>query len=270
MSQAARRRGPLTGCRILVTRARPQAAVLSSALRREGAAVIEIPSIAIRPPRSFRPLDAALRGLDQYHWLILTSVNGVEALFARLRKLRIPPARLQHLHIAAIGPATRKAIQGRGLHVSVMPKEYVAEAVVRALRGRVAGKRLLLVRARVARDVIPRRLRHAGARVEVVEAYRTAIPARSRARLRSVLRNQNQRPDFITFTSSSTVRNLVEMLGGNQRARRRLKGIRLASIGPVTSGTLRELGLRADIQAKTYTIQGLVTALKSAGRAHRR
>ncbi|HSA93414.1 MAG TPA: uroporphyrinogen-III synthase [Terriglobales bacterium] len=269
MSRAKTTPGPLTGCRILVTRARHQAGVLSRALRREGATVIEIPSIEIRPPRSFRRLDSALRHIGQYDWLILTSVNGVEALFARLRRLRISTQALEHLRIAAIGPATRKAIQKRRLRVSVMPREYVAEAVVRALRGRAAGKRVLLVRARVARDVIPRELRRAGAKVHVAEAYRTTAPKRSRARLRALLHRSN-RPHVVTFTSSSTARNLVELLGGKQHARRSLKGIRLASIGPVTTGTLRELGLRADIQATTFTIPGLVKALKSLGGARRR
>ena len=270
MSQALRKRGALAGCRILVTRARPQAATLSSALRREGATVIEIPSIEIRPPRSFRRLDSALQRLNQWNWLILTSVNGVEALLARLQKLHIRPARLHHLQIAAIGPATRKAIQSRGLRVSVMPREYVAEAVVRALRKRVAGKRVLLVRARVARDVIPRELRRAGARVEVVAAYRTLIPRHSRRAVHALLRERSRRPDFITFSSSSTARNLVAMLGGGIRARRLLRGIRLASIGPVTSSTLRELGLRADIQARTYTIPGLVRALAASSHARQR
>jgi uroporphyrinogen-III synthase len=260
---------PLTGRRILVTRARHQAGTLSKALRREGATVIEIPSIEIRPPRSFRRLDSALRHLGQYDWLILTSVNGVEAFFARLKQLRISASNLQHLRIAAIGPATRKAIRARGLRVSVMPREYVAEAVVHTLRARVAGKHVLLVRARVARDVIPRELRRAGAKVEVAEAYRTIAPRRSRPRLRTLLHKPN-RPHVITFTSSSTARNLVELLGGKQRARRSLKGIRLASIGPVTTGTLRELGLRADIQARTFTIPGLVKALESLGWTRRR
>ncbi|HXE90623.1 MAG TPA: uroporphyrinogen-III synthase [Terriglobales bacterium] len=266
MSGARRTRGKLAGCRILVTRARHQAGSLSSALRREGATVLEIPSIEIRPPRSFRRLDGALRRLNQQDWLILTSVNGVEALFARLRKLRISPARLRGLHVAAIGPATRRAIQERGLRVSVMPREYVAEAVVRALRHRVAGKRVLLVRARVARDVIPRQLRRAGAQVQVVEAYRTVAPAGSRTRLHALLRDANRRPHFVTFTSSSTARNLVALLGGKQRARRWLKGIRLASIGPVTTGTLRELGLRAHVQARSFTIPGLVDSLVRVGR----
>jgi uroporphyrinogen-III synthase len=222
---------------------------------------MSIPSIEIRPPRSFRPLDGALRRVEQYDWLILTSANGVEPLFARLRKLRMSARDLRHLRVAAIGPATKAEAERRGLRVHVMPPEYVAESVVRALRRRVKGKRVLLVRAKVARDVLPRALRRAGARVEVVEAYQTVVPPRSRRLLREVL--ENRRPQWATFTSSSTARNFALLVGPN-RVRSALKGIRVASIGPVTSQTLRELGLRVDVQARSYTIPGLVRAIVSA------
>ena len=144
----------------------------------------EIPFIEIRKPRSYKPLDAALKNLHEYDWLILTSVNGVEALWQRLNKLRLTKRQLKHLKIAAIGPATRKAIEKHGLKVNVVPEQYVAESVVEALRNEVAGKRVLLARARVARDMIPRELRKLGARVDVVEAYETVIPQSSRTRLR--------------------------------------------------------------------------------------
>jgi len=258
-------RRPLAGCRILVSRAKKQAGALSSALRELGCQVIEIPFIEIRPPRSYRPLDTALGELARYEWLILTSVNGVEALFERLGKKRMPASALAHLKIAAIGPATKKAIEQRGLRVSVTPKEYVAESVVSALRRRVDNKRVLLVRARVARDVIPRELRNAGAQVEVVEAYETVAPAASARRLRALLAGR-RRPHAITFTSSSTVKNFVKLLGlRNARAALRKtgasEGVHSASIGPVTSATLREFGLPVDIEAAEYTIPGLVAAI---------
>lgn len=248
---------PLTSVRVLVGRARHQAGALSSELRRLGAKVLEIPFIEIRKPRSFEALDSSLKNLAQYEWLILTSANGVEALWERLTKLRLKH-NFSHLSVAAIGPATKKAIEQRGVHVDVVPKEYVAESVVRSLRRRVPGKRVLLVRARVARDVIPRELRKAGANVDVVEAYETVVPRSSRTRLRKAFANPKRRPHVVTFTSSSTVRNLVTLLGA-QKAN--LHGIRLASIGPVTSSTLRELGLRVDIAAKKFTIPGLVEAI---------
>jgi len=273
---------PLAGVRVLVGRARHQAGALSGELRKLGATVLEIPFIEIHKLRSFKPLDSALLNISGYDWLILTSVNGVEAMWERLAKLRLTKTNLKHLRIAAIGPATKKAIEQRVGKVDVVPKEYVAESVVRSLRRRVKGKRVLLVRAKVARDVIPRELRKAGAHVEVVEAYETVVPQSSRIRLRSVLQSSQQRPQVVTFTSSSTVKNFVALLGSReitgqgqqsrgQAARVRtnsihasLHGMRLASIGPVTSATLRELGLRVDVEAKEFTIPGLVEAIVHA------
>src|SRR6267154_3185030 len=252
---------PLTGIRVLVGRARHQAGELSRELRKLGASVLEIPFIEIRHPHSFKPLDSALKSLSSYDWLILTSVNGVEAMWKRLARLRLNKSDLRHLRVAAIGPATKKAIEQRGIKVNVVPKEYVAESVVRSLRRRVKGKRVLLVRAKVARDVIPNELRKAGAQVEVVEAYETVAPQSSRNRLRKSLTNPRQRPHIITFTSSSTVRNFVGLLGSHPA---NLDGIRFASIGPVTSSTLRELGLGVEIRAKQFTIPGLVKAIVHA------
>src|SRR5215469_1346756 len=288
---------PLTGIRILVGRAKHQAGALSTELRKLGARVLEIPFIEIRKPRSFRPLDSALENLDKYDWLILTSVNGVESMWERLEKLRpksMHPGPTIHLgptterkqpwrsgpsgprsrrkdsrasapdlRIAAIGPATRKAIEKRGLQVDVVPKEYVAESVVRSLKGKVRDKRVLLVRAKVARDVIPRELRKAGAHVDVIEAYETVVPPSSRRRLQAALKNPKQRPQVVTFTSSSTVKNFVELLGVREKRKLRslLEGVRMSSIGPVTSTTLRESGLPVDIAATEFTIPGLVAAI---------
>jgi uroporphyrinogen-III synthase len=250
---------PLTGTRVLVGRARHQAGALSTELKKLGATVLEIPFIEIRRSRRLGPLDSALKNLVAYDWLILTSVNGVEAMWERLAKLRMAEADLSCLRVAAIGPATKKAIEDRGTRVEVVPKEYVAESVVRSLRRRVKGKRVLLVRAKVARDVIPIELRKAGAEVNVIEAYETTVPRNSRERLRNVLANPRLRPNVITFTSSSTVRNFVALAGS--RVVGKLNRIQLASIGPVTSATLRDSGLRADIVAKQFTIPGLVQAI---------
>ncbi len=287
---------PLHGIRVLVGRARHQAGALSAELRQLGAQVIEIPFIEIRKPKSFKPLDTALKNLAGYDWLILTSANGVEAMWERMAKLglagadreghgfsraekgRNPAAALAaggRIRIAAIGPATKKAIEQRGLTVDVVPKEYVAESVVQSLKKRVKEKSVLLVRAKVARDVIPRELRQAGARVDVVEAYETVVPQTSRKRLSAALKNRRRRPHVVTFTSSSTVRNFVALLGGSRAAARMLQAFggqecpphtladrpRMASIGPVTSSTLRELGLRVDVEAKEFTIPGLVDAI---------
>ncbi len=244
---------------------------------------MEIPFIEIRKPRSYKPLDSALKNLRGYDWLILTSVNGVDALWERLHKLRLTKKQLKHLKVAAIGPATKKAIEKRGVKVNVVPEEYVAESVVESLRDQVSGKRVLLARAKVARDVIPRELRGLGAVVDVVEAYETMVPESSRTRLRTNLKDAKRRPHVITFTSSSTVRNFVALLGKNMwRGRprpRKAKCIRRHPFRfnrPVTSSTLRELGLPVDIEAKEYTIPGLIkqscsprgTRLSDEGRRH--
>jgi uroporphyrinogen-III synthase len=265
---------PLYGVRVLVGRARHQAGALSSELRKLGAQVIEIPFIEIRKPRSFRALDSALKNLEGYDWLIFTSVNGVEAMWERMRKLSVGSDSIDCLSIAAIGPATRKAIEAHGVKVNVVPKEYVAESVVHSLKNKVKGKRVLLVRAKVARDVIPRELRRAGADVDVVEAYETVVPRRSRRELLALMKNAERRPHVITFTSSSTVRSFAGLLGlqrasktvaaicGRGRPRHMgLGGILMASIGPITSTTLREHGLTVDIAAKEFTIPGLVAAI---------
>jgi uroporphyrinogen-III synthase len=266
-----RRVRSLAGVRILVGRARHQASALSRGLEALGAEVIEIPLIEIRPPRSYRSLDTHLRRLDKYQWLILTSVNGVEALAARMKHLEIEAHRFQGLKIAAIGPSTRERIEKLGLEVSVVPPRYVAESVVESLQGKVEGKGVLLLRAKVARDVIPRELEGMGARVDTVAAYETVVPASSKTRLRSVMRDAMRRPHIITFTSSSMVRNFVALLSGRGGGDRTmplpsqiLDGIRIASIGPVTSSTLAEFGLRADLEARDYTIDGLIRAISGA------
>jgi len=248
-----------------VSRAKKQAGALSSTLKQMGCEVIEIPFIEIRKPSSYKPLDTALQSLADYGWLILTSANGVEAMFARMAKRKVDKAALAHLKIAAIGPATKKAIESHELTVTATPKEYVAESVVNLLQTRVKGKRVLLVRAKVARDVIPRELRKAGATVDVVEAYETVAPKSSERRLRAVLKSK-RKPHAITFTSSSTVKNFVGLIG-LRSARAALKkpapnhGVHTASIGPVTSATLREFGLPVDIEAKRFDIPGLVKAI---------
>src|SRR5580658_5585796 len=250
---------PLTGTRILVGRARQQAGSFSAGLRSLGASVIEIPFIEIRKPQSYQALDGALRNIKTYDWLILTSANGVEAMWERLRKLRITRRNLDHLQIAAIGPATKKAIVMHGLKVKMVPDEYIAEAVVKKLRDKVSGKRVVLIRAKVARDVIPEELRAAGALVDVVEAYETVVPESSRARLRALMKNRDRRPHIVTFTSSSTAKNFAELLGNSKASA--LNRVQFASIGPVTSTTLRELQMPVAIEAREFTMGGLIRAI---------
>jgi len=250
---------PLAGTQILVGRARHQANGLSSGLRSLGAKVIEIPFIEIRKPQSFQPLDDALRNLKRYDWLILTSANGVDAMSERRRRLRITRRHFEHLQIAAIGPATKRALEKSGLKVKMVPEEYVAESVVAGLRDKVQGKRVLLIRAKVARDVIPAELADAGAQVDVVEAYETVVPEKSRARLCALMKDAARRPNLVTFTSSSAARNFANLMGKINA--RTLKDIQFASIGPVTSTTLGELNLPVSIQAREFTMGGLIRAI---------
>ena len=248
----------LQGKRILVTRARHQAGRLAEALEALGAEVLQMPTIEIIPPESYAPFDAALQAINDVDWLILTSANAVAAVADRLRVLGIPRQRLQHLQVAAVGNATAVAVGAMGLKVSAMPEEYVAEALVAMLRDKASGKRVLLARAAVARDVIPDELRQCGADVQVVDVYRTVIPEGSVRQVRELFRSGNRLPDAVTFTSSSTVTNFLALLAAAQL--QLPQGLRAVSIGPVTTSTLRKHNWEPAQQAVTYDIPGLVNA----------
>ena len=251
---------PLTGRRVLVTRASSQAFGLSQPLRDLGAEVIEVPTIEIRSTGSYATLDNALIKIDHYDTLILTSVNGVEVLFERYNRLGLPIEDMQHLLVVAIGPATAREIQSEGLGVSIVPEKYVAESVVEALRGKIfKGSRVLLVRAKVARDVLPDELRKAGATVDVIEAYETVVPEGAAERLNKIFANPATRPHVVTFTSSSTATNFFCLLAPDQREH--LRDVCLASIGPVTSETLTKAGFAPTVEAREYTMGGLVEAI---------
>jgi uroporphyrinogen-III synthase len=251
-------RQPLAGKRILITRARHQAGRLAEALEAQGAEVLRLPTIEILPPETYAHLDALLEVIGGFDWLIVTSANGAAALADRMQFLRIPSQQLQHLQVAAIGPATAVAVGHIGLKVSAMPGEYVAEAVVAMLKERVAGRRVLLARAAVARDVIPEELRKCGADIHVVEAYRTMIPTDSIEQVRDLFGEGKPLPDAVTFTSSSTVNNFLALLAA---AKMELPtGLRAVSIGPVTTRTLRQHHWEPAREAVKYDIPGLVAA----------
>ncbi len=253
-------RRPLFGRRVVVTRARAQAGELSGALERLGAEVLEFPTIEVRPPDDFGPLDAAIRELDTLDWLIFTSVNGVDAFVRRLDHhgldLRAVP---RDARVAAIGPATAERVEGAGLRVDVVPREFRAEALVEDLTaGELAGKRVLIPRARVAREVLPERLREAGAEVVVPPAYESVPSEAGKQDLARRLEDGGL--DCVTFTASSTVENFVGAFG-EEEARRLLAGTRVACIGPITADTARGHGIRVDAEAREYTIPGLVEAV---------
>jgi uroporphyrinogen III methyltransferase / synthase len=246
---------PLFGTKIVVTRAADQAAEFSERLRALGADALELPVISLAPPLDPAPLDRAIENLAGYNWLIFTSVNGVRFFMNRLDQ---SPHDLRSLkaRICAIGPATRKAIEGLHLKVDVMPEEYIAEGLIRAFATQdLAGKKILLPRAAVARDVIPQELAKLGAQVDVVEAYRNVVPPSAAERARQIF-SSGKKPDWITFTSSSTVKNLLAITGPEP-----LEGVRIASIGPVTSSTICAHGLKIDAEAKQFTLDGLIEAI---------
>jgi uroporphyrinogen III methyltransferase/synthase len=249
---------PLFGKRIVITRAREQAGVLREELAALGAEVMEIPTIEIRPPDSWEPLDAAIRRLEDFHYLLVTSANGVRNFLARLAESGRDVRALKGLTIGAIGPATAAEFARTGVKVDLLPAEYVAEGLLAALGDRdLRGKAFLIPRARVARDLVPRVLEERGARVEVVEAYQTATPKISSEELDRLL---SPPPDVITFTSSSTASNLA-VLVGKDRLTETLRGVAISSIGPITSQTLRQLGLTVTIEAQESTMAGLVQAI---------
>jgi uroporphyrinogen-III synthase len=247
---------PLAGKRILVTRALDQAGRLAEALEAEGAAVLRLPTIEIVPPDSYAALDAALDSIQDFDWLIFTSANTVRAIAERMVVREVPRERMAAIHVAAIGPATANAARECGLRVDLIPEEYVAESMVAALRERIPGKRVLLARAAVARDLIPEELASLGARIEVVEAYRTILPPASIGQVRAVL--AGELPDAVTFTSSSTVTNFLALLEGASVDRP--LALRAVSIGPITTRTLREHNWEPAAQASEANIPGLVEA----------
>jgi uroporphyrinogen-III synthase len=252
----------LDGIRVLVTRPREAASKLADALRAVGAEPILIPTIELAPPKSWCCLDSALACLRSYDWVLFTSANGVEAFAARARTLNLPP---KPRRVAAIGPATARAVEERlGQPADLVPERFVAESFVEALRPHADGASMLLVRAAIARDVVPEGLAAAGATVTIAEAYRNMVPAESIAELTKLFAERP--PDAITFTSGSTAENLAGLL---EAAGLTLPhGVVLASIGPVTSGVMRELGWVVGVEAKEATIEGLVEAI--CGRANAR
>lgn len=239
---------PLAGRRVLVTRAKTQAGTLSAKLRSLGADVIELPVI------DFEALDFEAPDWASYDWAIFTSANAVEFFFRRAQAAAGPK-------LCAIGPATAAALEALGLKPAVVPDEYIAESVVAVLSQEgLQGKKVLLPRAAAARDVVPDRLTALGAHVDVLPVYRNVVPADLAERAQEVLRAV--RPDWITLTSGSTVKNLLAATGAEL-----LQGARIASIGPVTSDAARSHGLEVTIQAASATLDSLVEAIVAAAKA---
>ena len=249
---------PLAGRRILVTRAVHQAGKLSDGLRALGAEPIEVPVLEIRPPDTFEPLDIAIRKLGSFDWLLLTSANTIRSVAARCEKLGVDFSALEKLKVAAIGSATAEAARKAGFRVTLVPVSYLSENLVSALGPAVVGKRVLLARAKVARDVIPDALSKLATEMVLVDAYQTALAEGSQELLVKALATGL---DAATFTSSSSVRNLAEV-AGEAHITFPLAGVAAISIGQITSATLREFGWEPAGEANSSDIPGLLAAVE--------
>ena len=256
---------PLAGRTVMITRARAQAAEFAAELEGYGARVVACPTIEIVPPATYAPLDEAVDNLFGYDWLVLTSANAVEHFLARLSALGKDVSELDGLRVCAIGEATAERLVAAHVHVDVVPEKSRAEGVFAALETYLGGREhfeglnFLLPRAAVARDFLPRALEAAGARADVVEAYRTVRPETTdRARAEALLVGGGV--DCVTFTSSSTVHNFAQLFD-TRDLRPLLAGVSVACIGAVTAGTAAEYGLRADVVPPESNARSLAAAV---------
>lgn len=249
---------PLFGKKILVTRTRQQASYLSKKLENLGAQAVEFPTIKIEKPKSFEKIDEALEAIEKYKWIIFTSVNGVAAFFERMKKLNKDIRSLLNAKLVAIGPATAKVLEDKGLIIEYVPEEYRAEGIIEGLKDQIKkGEHILLPRADIAREILIEELKKLGAVVDNIPIYCTVIPKKDQEKLISILKDDHV--DMITFTSSSTVKNFIEILGENNKEL--LADKKIAVIGPITEETAKDLTLKIDVQAKEFTIDGLVDAI---------
>lgn len=251
---------PLAGKQIVITRPRVQSEELVAKLERLGATVTALPTIKTVPVSSYEALDRAVTHLPDYDYLVFTSANAVRFFLKRWEELTRKPSVPANLRVAAIGPSTAQALNKAGWRVDIIPEEHRAEGVIEALKQRgLAGKKVLLPRALVAREILPDELRAAGAVVEVIPVYQT-VPEESSS-VEMLRRLKLKEVDVIAFTSASTVKNFFRLLQDKIDLKESLTGVKIASIGPVTANSAAELGLKVDIVAEEYTADGLVAAI---------
>lgn len=256
---------PLAGRTIVITRARAQSAEFAAELERYGARVVACPTIEITAPESYAPLDEAIENLYGYDWIIFTSVNGVDHFLRRFAELGRDTSEMDEVRVCSIGEATAVRLRDAQIHVDVVPEQFKAEGVFDALInylggvGRLYGLNVLIPRAAVARDYLPLTLEGAGARVDVVAAYRTVRPQTSeRGRVEALL--SGGAVDCITFTSSSTVNNFAQLFDTDDLSEL-LAGVTVACIGDITAGTAAEHNLSVHIQPTEYTTAALARAI---------
>jgi len=248
---------PLFGKGIVITRPEAQAEAFADLLHAQGARVIHFPTIKIVPPEDFRDLDKAISQLSKYQWIIFTSANGVSFFLSRLKELGRDIRDLKDIRICTIGPATAATIEKLDIRVDLVPEEFISEGVVKAFQEfDIKGTSILLPRAEKARDVIPEGLAKLGAKVDVVTAYRTVNSGRNKSELETLI--NEGKVDVITFTSTSTLTNFMEVMGREYVIPTHVK---MACIGPVTAAAVKIAGLSADIIQERYTIPGLVDTL---------
>ena len=248
---------PLFGKRVLVTRSRAQASVLSRMLSEGGAEPVELATIQTIPPEEFTEVDRAIHSLAGYDWAVFTSANGVDALFDRMASLGLDSRAWGGVKVAAIGPATAEALHRFGIRADLVPGQYVAESIIAEMEPLgIKGARVLLARADIARKALSEGLARLGATVDDVTVYRTVVPKAARRKASELL--TEGKLDLVTFTSSSTVTNLLALLDGDTSL---IKDVPAACIGPITAGTARDRGLRVEVEAREYTVPGLVQAI---------
>ena len=249
---------PLFGRRVLVTRSRPQASVLSELLAEEGAEPVEVPTIEFLPMEDYSEIDRSIENLRDYSWVFFTSTNGVEAFMGRVEQLGRDARQFAQVRVGAIGPATALALDGHGIKADLVPTRYLSESILEAVEPLdLKGVRVLLPRADIGRDELSDGLARLGALVDQLPVYRTVAPEDSPKVARELLKDGDI--DLVTFTSSSTVSNLMDLLEGDWTL---LEGASVACIGPVTAKTAEERGITAGIVAREHTIPGLVSAIK--------
>ncbi len=250
---------PLFGKNIVVTRAREQVSGLSSMLTELGANVIEFPTIKIVEPDDFTELDTAIDNIGSYDWLLFTSVNGVKLFFKRLFYKNKDSRALANVKVCAIGPKTADTFKMFGINPDFIPEKYQAEYIIEGLNQiGIKDKKFLLPRAKTARQILPEKIREFGGIIDVVTVYETVLPETDKDEVLTYL--EKGEVDYITFTSSSTVKNFFEMFG-NAPVASWLQNCKLTSIGPITSSTLKELGYTPHIEAEKYTIEGITEAI---------
>jgi len=249
----------IQGKRILVTRAKEQAASFSEKISELGGIPIEIPLIKIQPPKNLEQIEQALADINRYDWLVFTSVNGVQYFFHFLEKYNICLQKGKQPKIAVVGKKTLQALEQRGITVDLIPEQFVAENLLEKLREKVtAGDSVLLARGNLARSLLPEKLREMGVHVNDLIIYETVLNYEKQAELKQLLKSRSL--DIITFTSSSTVTNFVELLEGTGW-RDWLDHTQIVCIGPITEKTALEAGMNVDIVAKEYTIAGIIEAI---------